>query len=223
MRLHFGKSLSTAAALGLLSCGHALAASPGAVAVVVTDQNGEPVPDVVVVALPPEPLSLPAPETIAVMDQIDTAFVPHILVVQTGTHVSFPNHDTVSHHVYSFSQTKPFQLDLYRGNSHPPQVFDAPGLVVLGCNIHDSMLGYIYVTDSPFFATTDNTGTARMSGLPEGAYTVEVWTPRAQPKDLPGPSSIHIGSSAVDLAVQFTGKLRPPHDAHSGSLSWDHY
>lgn len=223
MRRHFGKLQSIAAALGLLCWGQAVGAAFGSVAVAVTDHSGQPVPDVVVIAHPPEPMQLPAPATTAVMDQVDTAFVPHILVVQTGTHVSFPNHDTVSHHVYSFSQTKPFQLDLYRGNSHPPQIFDVPGLVVLGCNIHDSMLGYIYVTDSPFFATTDTSGIARMSGLPEGAYVIEIWTPRAQPRDVPKPSSIHVGTSAIDVAVQFTGKLRPAHDTHSGSLSWDHY
>jgi plastocyanin len=174
--------------------------------------------------MPPEPITMTPSDTVAVMDQIDTAFVPHILVVQTGSFVSFPNHDKVSHHVYSFSPTKPFQLDLYRGNSHPPQVFDVPGLVVLGCNIHDSMLGYIYVTESPYFATTDASGTARMSGLPEGDYSIEIWTPRLPANDLPAAMPVRIdarGSST--FAVQFTEKLRAPHGAHGGSLSWEHY
>jgi plastocyanin len=192
--------------------------------VVVTDDNGSPVADVVVIAVPSATIATDTPDTIAVMEQIDKAFVPHVLVVQTGTYVSFPNNDTVSHHVYSFSETKPFQLDLYRGNSHAPQRFDVPGLVVLGCNIHDSMLGYIYVTESPYFATTDATGTARMSGLPEGDYSVEVWTPRAQADSLPTALAAHIGNVGPNtLALRFTEKLRPPHDSHGGSLSWDHY
>ncbi len=64
----------------------------------------------------------------------------------------------MSHHVYSFSEAKTFELALYKGNAHPPLVFDRPGVVVLGCNIHDSMLGYILVVDTPHFASTDAAG-----------------------------------------------------------------
>ncbi len=83
----------------------------------------------------------PRPGQKAIMDQRNLAFVPDVLVVQTGTAVDFPNSDQVRHQVYSFSDAKTFQLALYAGRAHAPVVFNRAGLVTLGCNIHDSMLG----------------------------------------------------------------------------------
>ena len=117
------------------------------------------------------------PSATAVMDQQNLAFVPRVLVVATGTSVSFPNSDSVSHQVYSFSPAKKFQLPLYKGARHPPVTFEREGLVVLGCNIHDTMAGYIYVTDAPFFGTTDAAGTLRLAGLPGGEYRLTLWSP----------------------------------------------
>ena len=91
-----------------------------------------------------------------------------ILVIHTGTPVDFPNSDNVADQVYSFSPAKRFQLSLYRGHVYPPLIFDQGGLVVLGCNIHDNMLGYIYVTPSPYFGKTGVSGTLRLDGLPGG-------------------------------------------------------
>jgi plastocyanin len=102
------------------------------------------------------------------MDQRNREFVPHILVVQVGTWVDFANCDTVSQQVYSFSPAKRFQLPLYRGAVHPPVLFDQPGVVTLGCNIHDSMLGYIYVADSPWFGQTALDGRWLSGELPVG-------------------------------------------------------
>ena len=92
----------------------------------------------------------PAQGQKAIMDQRKLMFVPDVLVVQTGTAVDFPNSDQVRHQVYSFSGAKTFELALYAGRAHAPVVFDRSGLVTLGCNIHDSMVGYIWVTDSPW-------------------------------------------------------------------------
>ncbi len=117
-----------------------------------------------------------APAT-AVMDQRNRTFVPRVLVVGVGTSVEFPNNDTVSHQVYSFSPAKKFQLPLYKGTHHPPITFDREGLVVLGCNIHDDMAGYIYVTASPFFGTTDASGVLQLRDLPAGDYRVTLWSP----------------------------------------------
>jgi len=71
---------------------------------------------------------------------------------------TFPNSDQIQHQVYSFSAPKTFKLSLYAGHKYPPVIFDRPGLVTLGCNIHDGMIGYIYVTDSPFFGRSDDAG-----------------------------------------------------------------
>jgi hypothetical protein len=111
------------------------------------------------------------------MDQQNMAFVPQVLVVPVGSDVRFPNSDTVSHQVYSFSPAKRFQLPLYKGAPHPPVNFDKPGLVVLGCNIHDQMVGYIYVTDAPYFGMTDEQGTLHWSNVPPDTYSVTFWSP----------------------------------------------
>src|SRR5688572_7759995 len=158
----------------------------------VLDPKGKPVPDVVVVATAQGPKQGPKnagaksqPPKPAVMDQIDRQFVPHLLVVETGTPVTFPNSDSVSHQVYSFSTTKRFQLALYRGHAYPPLVFDQPGIVVLGCNIHDDMIGYIYVAASPYFGKTDAQGRMLLKELPAQNYEVTLWSPRLkQPQAL---------------------------------------
>jgi plastocyanin len=108
-----------------------------------------------------------SPDTRVIIDQINRAFVPRVSAVQVGTLVQFPNSDDVRHHVYSFSAAKRFELKLYHGHSAPPIHFNAPGKVVLGCNIHDAMVGYVYVMATPYFALTDPRGWADIS-LPAG-------------------------------------------------------
>jgi plastocyanin len=195
----------------------------------VVDERGKPVEHVVVYAVPNAPVSLPAGGpaselSMAVMDQGDNAFLPHLLVVQAGTEVLFPNNDTVSHHVYSFSQAKRFELGLYKGDAYPPVRFETPGVVVLGCNIHDGMLGYIVVVDTPHFALTDSSGTAMLDGLAAGAYTLDIWTQRARPNTLPPASSIAVTESeSAAVAFQLRGKLLPTHDHNNTGLSWERY
>ena len=81
-----------------------------------------------------------------------------MLVIPVHSTVQFPNSDAISHQVYSFSSARQFQLPLYRGKPYPPVQFDQPGVVTLGCNIHDNMLAYIVVTAAPFFGRTDADG-----------------------------------------------------------------
>jgi plastocyanin len=170
--------LARAAALGLL-LGLAGSASLHAAAaeVQLLQQDGKPVPEAVLVVYAVDGRALPAPAP-AVMDQRDRRFVPRVLPVQTGAEVTFPNSDNVSHHVYSFSPPKRFQLYLAKGGSPQSVVFDRAGVETLGCNLHDWMLGYILVVDTPYFAVTDEHGRARVGGLVAGAYRLEVWHPR---------------------------------------------
>jgi plastocyanin len=126
----------------------------------------------------PTPLAAAGAHPTAVMDQRGLAFVPHVLVIVAGTEVRFPNSDNVNHQVYSFSKPKTFQLPLYKGRSQAPVLFDRPGLVVLGCNIHDEMVGYIYVTETPYFGQTAADGTLTLRAIPDGAYRLNVWSPR---------------------------------------------
>jgi plastocyanin len=216
---------AVAAALLLVAGG--AAADQGRITATITDRDGAPVPHAVVYAealgTDTPQAALPAPS--AVMDQKDRQFVPHILVVRTGSEIRFPNSDTVTHHVYSFSPAKSFELALYRqGTVHPPLVFDTPGEVTLGCNIHDDMVGYILVVDTPYFTMTDNNGAASLAGLTPGKYRVHVWTPRLRRADLPAPVEIDVAAvEPATFAAQFTAKLSPAHHSAASSLQWSRY
>jgi plastocyanin len=224
MLVHRPRSLHWAAAAAPW---FALVAAPCIAApleIAVRDERGGPVASVAVFLTPATPAAgAGASSNQAVMDQRDQRFNPHTLVVQKGTSVHFPNNDVVSHHVYSFSPTKPFELGLYKGSVYPPVLFDKEGLVVVGCNIHDGMLGYILVVDTPYFTLSGDDGVARID-VPPGDYSVEVWTARARPTGLPAPQTISVSGTPDDaLQVRVTGKLAPAHDAVASSLSWRHY
>jgi plastocyanin len=152
--------------------------SAGAVAVSVTDDTGKPVQGAVVFVDGPGVTPVTGtPEPVAVMDQIGKKFVPQVLVVPAGAEVSFPNSDNIRHHVYSFSEAHSFELPLYAGTPTEPVRFPAPGVVVLGCNIHDWMRGYIVVVPGRLFAVTGADGMARIDGLPGGRLRVMAWHP----------------------------------------------
>jgi plastocyanin len=211
----------------LLSLCIALPAAGGTVRVKIVDERGEPVARVAVWASTSSgPADAEAAHDMrtAVMDQANNAFAPHVLVVQTGTSVLFPNNDVVSHHVYSFSDAKMFELGLYKGNVHPPLTFDKPGLVVVGCNIHDGMLGYILVVDSPYHAVSDEAGTLALESLPPGEYALRIWTARVKPGDLPAEETITVGSGdAATRVYRLRGRLLPDHDHAGTSLTWERY
>lgn len=153
-------------------------ARTGALEAAVKEEGGKPV-DEAVVTLTAIGGALPVPRvTPAIMDQFDKEFIPNVLPIHVGTSVTFPNRDNIRHHVYSFSAPKKFELPLYIGTPAAPLVFDKPGVVVLGCNIHDWMVAYIYVLTTPFFAKTDKDGKARIADVPPGAYEARVWHPR---------------------------------------------
>jgi plastocyanin len=144
----------------------------------VKDQHGKPVADAVVLAVPVESkAALHARSPADVVDQVDKQFLPYVKAVYVGSKVHFPNKDNIRHQVYSFSAPKQFELPLYAGSEAPPVLFEKPGVVVLGCNIHDWMVGYIYVSETPFFATTGAAGAAILEDLPAGEYLVRVWHP----------------------------------------------
>uniref|UniRef100_A6VWA2 Methylamine utilization protein n=1 Tax=Marinomonas sp. (strain MWYL1) TaxID=400668 RepID=A6VWA2_MARMS len=139
----------------------------------VLDQDNLPVSDAVVIV---SNNAVSTPRAVAVMDQIDESFVPRVLVVQKGQYVSFPNSDDIRHHVYSFSQPKTFEIKLYKGTEVAPILFDKAGLVVLGCNIHDDMIGYIVVVDNSFALKTDQNGKVRIPA--KSGDIVSLWSER---------------------------------------------
>jgi len=143
------------------------------VLVKVVDTSGAVVQNAVVYAEAKTKLSgLKSP---AIIEQRGRKFNPLVSVVQSGSDISFPNFDSVRHHVYSFSPAKKFELKLYSGVPANPVNFDKAGTVVLGCNIHDFMLAFIHVVDTPYFAKTDATGQASLKNLPAGNYTLKTW------------------------------------------------
>jgi len=157
--------------------------------VAVEDGLGRPLPEAIVYLSSPAllPVGVPAPVSI---DQRDRQFVPRVSVVQTGTAVSFPNSDQVRHSVYSFSRPKVFTLKLYAGKPANPVVFDKPGPVVLGCNIHDEMVAWLLVVDTPLFGKTDATGQYVFHGLKPGDYQLSGWYPGLENPSAAKPVSI---------------------------------
>ncbi|HYD79835.1 MAG TPA: methylamine utilization protein [Paucimonas sp.] len=150
----------------------ALAAS---VSVQVTNAAGQPLADAAVYAEPLSGQAVPKPNKMLEIEQKGRKFLPLVSVVQAGTDISFPNNDTVRHHVYSLSPTKVFELKLYSGTPGKPVNFEKPGTVVLGCNIHDTMVAYIHIVNTPWFAKTDAAGRAKLEGLPPGKYQLKAW------------------------------------------------
>jgi plastocyanin len=159
-------------------------ANAATIVATVRDSRGIGVPDAVVYAVP-ERTASPSRKT-AIMDQRNRMFVPHVLPIQTGTSVRFPNSDDIRHQVYSFSPAKPFQLPLYKGTPANPVVFDQAGVVTLGCNIHDRMSAYIVIVDTPHFEKSGADGRVTLN-VPSGKYTVRVWYPsmRSEPAPIP--------------------------------------
>lgn len=196
--------------VGILWCA---AARPAALEAHIHQGNGSPVADAVI-TLVPEDGAAPAAayHGVAIMDQRHSTFVPHVLVVPVGTLVRFPNSDNIHHDVYSFSPAKTFDLPLYKGIHANPVLFDKPGVVVLGCNIHDWMLGYIDVVTTPWYAKTDADGRAALTGIPPGKYRVDIWQPGL---DVPG---LHMQQDVtlteahpyvLDLGVKIVPPLHP--------------
>jgi plastocyanin len=200
------------------------ATAAAGLSVTVVSATGAPLPDAVVIAEPAAGAARPPPGQKAVMDQRNLMFVPDVLVVQTGTAVDFPNSDQVRHQVYSFSGAKTFQLALYAGRAHAPVLFDRPGLVTLGCNIHDHMLGYIYVTDSPWYGRTGADGTLRLRELAPGEYTLRVWHPLQDESEPPLSATLRLADgSSGSASLRLTRPLRPPLHHHGADKRWEDY
>jgi hypothetical protein len=188
-------------AIALLS----LNATAASLRVQVLDQSGKPAADTVIYAMPASgkpPAGRPAD---AIIDQIHRQFVPLVSIIQTGASIDFPNQDDIAHDVYSFSPAKKFEIKLYHGVPHRV-LFDKPGLVVMGCNVHDWMIAYLMVVDTPYFAKTDASGQARLPGLPAGGYQVTAWNYRAPDQDARPTQNVDLDA---DASVKFVLQLNP--------------
>jgi plastocyanin len=169
----------------------------GTVTVTVRTPSGASAEDALIV-FEPHDASPPAGKATATIDQVNKHFVPRVTILRTGTAVTFPNSDKIRHQVYSFSPAKTFDLKLYAGSPKEEVLFDKPGLVILGCNIHDTMVGFVAVVDSPYFGKVPASGQVALD-LPAGRYTLKVWHPNlAAP---PAPKEITVGAAAVALPL----------------------
>lgn len=163
---------TAALALALLGSA-ALQAAP--VEVMALGSDGKPLPETVVFLESSEAKAAAKPAGATEMQQIERRFVPRVLVVVPGTEVRFPNRDKVRHHVYSLSPAKTFELKLYAGTPANPVLFDKPGVAVLGCNIHDNMVGWVVVVETPYHAVAPASGVAKLPDVPPGRYRLRVW------------------------------------------------
>ncbi|MBW6530355.1 methylamine utilization protein [Sphingomonas sp. RRHST34] len=196
----------------LIACASACTAAQAQAATVsvhVVDAGGQPVSDAVVTIRPPA-----GPPTQPIrfawrmaMVQKDITFNPHVLIVPVGATVAFPNQDKVRHHVYSFSKPARFELKLFGRDETRSYTFTRPGAVALGCNIHDTMSGFIKVVDTPFAGKTDAAGNVSIPSVTAGAATLTVWHPRLKAKD--NEASFALPVSAIgDVSRQLRLSLR---------------
>ena len=171
----------------------------GMVTMEVKTKSGASAEDTLIIFDPLDSTAAPSHDA-AIIDQINKRFAPRVSVIRTGTSVAFPNSDHIRHQVYSFSDPKPFTLKLYAGSPKTDVVFDKPGLVVLGCNIHDTMVAFVGVVDSPYFAKLPTSGSSTLD-LPPGRYRVRVWHPSLVAPLPPREITVAAAPAALPLMV----------------------
>lgn len=184
----------------------------------ITTPAGNPVEDAAVVVEPLSP-SVSGKRKIVSIEQRDREFSSYVTIVQAGTPIDFPNHDSLKHHVYSFSQAKPFEIKLYAGKLAQPLIFDKPGEVAIGCNIHDWMETHVLVVNSPYFAKSGSNGRAVIHSVPAGRYRLRLWHPRQKSQQAPGEIELDNASSRLTLILDVKPRdIKPKPPARA-----DHY
>jgi len=174
------------------AAGPRVAAGGQAVALAATGADGRPAAGVVVYLAG---VHAPGEKAPVVVDQRGEAFVPPVSVATAGSDVQFTNSDPTSHHVYSFSKPNAFALPLYKGDTPLVQHFARPGVVVLGCNIHDSMLGYVVVVDSTRSGVTGADGRVTLADVPAGTHVVRAWAPGLDRGNPPEVGVVQVGDA----------------------------
>jgi plastocyanin len=151
----------------------------------VVDAHGVVVADAVVTVLPHAGNTLsaaaPPPSATKIIDQKGEAFIPYVEIFRPGDHVIFHNSDHTRHHVYSFAPARQFEFVLTPGESSNPLRLDQAGVVAVGCNIHDQMITYFFVSDAPWLERTGTDGRASIGPMPPGEFDVHVWHPQLRP------------------------------------------
>ncbi len=180
--------------LALVAWLASFAAAATTVDVQLNGQDGKPLLEAVVYLESASARAATKPRAGVEVEQQDKRFSQRVSVLPAGSAVLFPNRDKVRHHVYSLSPTKPFELKLYSGVPANPVVFDKPGVAVLGCNIHDQMVAWVVVVETPYHGLSAAHGAVRLDNVPPGSYRLRAWHPGLPP-----------GAPALDQALVVAG------------------
>jgi plastocyanin len=177
----------------------------------ISDTRGHAVSDAVVTIAPQSgnSVSPPPPPATRVIDQKNETFLPYIEVFRPGDKVVFRNSDNTRHHAYSFAPARQFEFVLAPGEISAPLQLDKLGVIAVGCNIHDQMITYLYVTDAPHVAHSGGDGIAQLSNLPKGDYAVRVWHPQLRPGAGVDVQRLTIADATELKDLEFTLSLLP--------------
>lgn len=178
-----------------------------------TTRGDQPVSDAVVTLSPVAPKAAAGqsrePPTTHIIDQRHETFLPYVQVFRPGDKVVFRNSDTTRHHVYSFSEIKAFEFVLRPGESSPPLVLDKEGIAAVGCNIHDHMVTYLFVSSAAAIAMSDQSGLATFGHLAPGRYSVRVWHPQLHPGRPEPTQALVVTDDTATARVAFRLSLMP--------------
>jgi plastocyanin len=202
-----GRALVPVLALATMAAGWLLPrpARAAAFEVQVVDDTGKPLPDAVVFLESREARAAVKPISGIEIAQAARQFTPQVTVVPVGSSVTFPNRDTVRHHVYSFSDIKKFEIKLYVGTPSAPVVFDQPGIAVLGCNIHDRMAAWVLVVNTPWYGTTAANGVHRWAQIPAGSYQLRSWHATLPVGAPAAEQTVKVDAAAQTVVVKLQG------------------
>ncbi len=175
------------------------------------DRHGQPVADAVISVTIQSASSdeTRTPAQTKVIDQKNEQFDPYLEIFRPGDSVIFRNSDSTRHHVYSFSPSKTFEFVLASGEQSPPIILDKPGVIATGCNIHDSMITYLVVSDARWLGRSGKDGVVTIKDIPAGSYQLAVWHPLLRPGSEPQPQALTIDPVVTAVSASFALSLLP--------------
>jgi len=173
----------------------------------ITDVDGKPVGNVVVYLQNHETSAMPQEHHDHEVEQQEKMFAPYVSVVRQQEEMVFTNHDDITHHVYSFNGPARFDFRLQPGQSDSVADFAEPGVIAMGCNIHDWMSGYVMVVDTPFYMVTNEQGFAMFTDVPANEYHLVAWHPQMARDEVADRHVVIPATTAINL--QLTQPMAP--------------
>jgi plastocyanin len=178
----------------------------------ITAAHAAAVADAVVTIVPKRGTAAPAAQPIAetrIIDQKNETFIPYVEIFRPGDSIVFHNSDHTRHHVYSFAPARQFEFVLTSGESSSPLQLAHAGVVAVGCNIHDQMITYAYISDAPWIARSEAQGRVVFDALPAGDFDVHVWHPQLRPGQPDPVQDLHIAAPSDTKDLAFSLSLLP--------------